>query len=168
MTAVWFKRGGLNERLFRASWQFNQNFWFEDNEPPNITDVCQWFRVVVLWPLFHIGAIVASTVVFGLTLFYTFSQVGDPVILSAVLWSLLKTIVYIALIVASIVAFAFGVSYLRHVSRKKRERNGTFSPHEEPETPWPMVIWKFVYWGYKKVCLTIVYKDTLEEDRHHA
>mgnify|MGYP001337030759 CR=1 FL=1 len=168
MTEIVFKEGGRNQHVFKSMWRFNQGFWFEDESPKNTTNLCQWVRVVIIWPFFHIAAFIASAYALYSAIAYCLRELADPVVNSN-FWSyIVTTVIIIAIIVSIITAWAFIKTWAE--DRKLQRRAGaTWSPDSvdsdqvaEPETPWHKLIWAYLVALKQQVCPVIRYSRNVD------
>lgn len=161
MSEIIFNEGGLNQRIFETMWRFNQGFWFEDKEPKNTTNLCQWGRVVIIWPFFKISAFLASAFALQRAVAYAMRELGDPVV-SSNFWSyMITSVIVIVLVVAFVVALIFIKDWIdkgryRRASTPMVLHSGAGGGASR-ETPWYKLIWTYVAAVKQKVCPVIRY-----------
>lgn len=168
MTEIVFKEGGRNQLVFESMWRFNQGFWFEYESPKNTTNLCQWVRVVIIWPFFHIAAFIASAYALYSAIAYCLRELADPVVSSS-FWSyVITTAVIIAIFVAVVATWAFIKTWAEDRKRQRRAVATRSSDSvdsvqvAEPETPWYKLIWAYLVALKQQVCPVIRYSRNVD------
>lgn len=169
MTEIVFAEGGRNQHVFELMWRFNQGFWFGDESPKNTTNLCQWVRVVIIWPFFHIAAFIASAYALYSAVAYCLRELADPVVRSNFWGYAITTVIIIAIVVALFIAWAF-ITWIEERKRQRRALAMTGSYADSVgndqevnmETPWHKLIWAYLVALKQRVCPVILYSRNVD------
>lgn len=147
---------GPNERRFQKMWLANRRFWFNggDEPPPQLENICQWGREMVLKPFINLMIFLGATSAFIMSLQYMFVGMEDGVVRSGLWWTMFWTVVVVVVAVIAIaavfMAFAFVDSYLHQ--RKIDRMNAP--PDREPT--WPELLWARWHSLTNGICIKFV------------
>ena len=167
-----FKEGGRNQLVFESMWTLNQGFWFDDESPKSTTNLCQWVRVVIIWPFFQMAAFIASAYALYSAVAYCLRELSDPVVGSNFWSCVITTAIIIAIIVAIVIMWVFikHWSEQRNHQRRALATTGSYSDsaggdHDvEPETPWHKLIGAYLVALKQQVCPVIRYDRNVDEE----
>lgn len=156
MKEIVFKEDGRNQRIFETMWRFNHSFWLQNRSPETIANLCQWIRVVILWPLFNTVTLVVAMFVFWSALTYGMRELADPVVSSNIQVASVAIGKAIGVMFLLFLVFVFSIRYSDHLVKKLAlQQQKVRSQKISTETPWYALIWTYLIAIKQRVCPVI-------------